>query len=78
MNFEARSEFIAEYAKTSVKPINSFATDLSNSLPKQVGSDVNISTPSNVQFKLESSNDLYNQTLMDMMAGLHKDAREEF
>ncbi len=78
MNFETRSEFIAEYAKTSVKPINSFATDLSNALPTQVGSDVNVSTPSNVQLKLESSNDLYHKTLMDLIAGLHDDAHEEY
>ncbi len=73
VNFEMRSEFIAEYAKTAVKPVNSFATDLSRALPSKVGTDVNVSTPSNVNLKLESST--YDQdTLITRIADLHADA----
>lgn len=73
VNFEMRSEFIAEYAKASVKPINNFATDLSHMLPSKVGTDVNISTPSSVKVKVESST-IDQSPLMRLLAGLQADA----
>lgn len=37
-----RSEFISEFARTAVKPVNSFQTDLKMGIPKKIGEDVNI------------------------------------
>lgn len=45
LNYELRSDFITEYAKNAVKPINKFSTDLSKSLPSKIGNDINISSP---------------------------------
>lgn len=42
VNFELRSDFIAEFARSSVRPINKFNTDLQNMIPSQIGNDVNI------------------------------------
>lgn len=42
VNFNIRSDFITEFARAAVKPINSFTTDLSRGAPKKVGEDVNI------------------------------------
>lgn len=37
-----RSEFISEFARTAVKPVNSFQTDLKMGIPKKIGEDVNV------------------------------------
>ena len=37
-----RSEFISEFARTAVKPVNSFQTDLKLGIPKKIGEDVNV------------------------------------
>ncbi len=42
VNFKIRSDFISEFARSAVKPINSFTTDLSRWLPNNIWSDVNI------------------------------------
>jgi hypothetical protein len=47
VNFQLRSEFIAEFAQAAVKPLNQFTTDLTHTLPKKVGNDINIRTPVN-------------------------------
>ena len=36
VNFNMRSDFITEYAKSAVKPVNSFTTDLGRILPKKI------------------------------------------
>ena len=53
VNFELQSDFITEFARSAVKPINQFNTDLGRSLPSKVGEDVNISTPPNIQVKVQ-------------------------
>lgn len=53
VNFELQSEFITEFARNAVKPINQFNTDLGRSIPSKIGEDVNISTPSNIQVKVQ-------------------------
>ncbi len=52
VNFELKSDFITEFAKSAVKPINQFNTDLGRSIPSKIGEDVNVSTPSNVKVKV--------------------------
>ena len=47
MNFELRSDFITEFAKQAVKPINEFTSDLGRGIPKKIAPDVNISNPIN-------------------------------
>lgn len=57
INFQLRSEFIAEFAKSAVEPINSFSTDLTHSLPKKIAPDIQIESPSqNININLQSSN----------------------
>lgn len=45
LNYELRSDFLAEMAKNAVKPINQFSTDLTKNIPSKVGNDVNIKLP---------------------------------
>jgi hypothetical protein len=40
VNYELRTEFISEFARTAVQPINEFQTDLQGAIPNQVGTDV--------------------------------------
>lgn len=54
VNFEMRSDFITEYARASVKPINEFGTDLTKSIPSQLGDDIRVTTPPNVNLKIDS------------------------
>ena len=55
VNFQLRSDFIAEFAKSAVKPLNEFSTDLTQILPKKIIDDINIKSPiENVNIKLQS------------------------
>jgi hypothetical protein len=42
VNYSLRSEFISEFARTAVKPVNSFQTDIQLGMPKKIGEDVSI------------------------------------
>lgn len=55
INFELRSEFIAEFAQAAVQPINAFGADLGRALPKKVGEDIRIDSPSNININIQSS-----------------------
>lgn len=46
VNFQIKSDFIVEFAKAAVKPINEFSTDLAR-MPKKFVPDVNIQGPGN-------------------------------
>jgi hypothetical protein len=55
INAQIRSDFIAEYAKNAVRPINTLSTDFQNILPKKIGEDINIWTPApNINIKLQT------------------------
>lgn len=54
INFELRSDFITEFAKSAVKPVNEFGADLSNALPSQLGEDIRVTTPANINLKLDT------------------------
>lgn len=59
VNYEIESDFISEYAKNAVKPINEFSTDLSKWIPSQIGNNLNISSPvNNVHIDASSSEKL--------------------
>lgn len=42
VNFELKSDFIAEFSRAAVKPVNKFGTDFQNILPKKIGEDIAI------------------------------------
>ncbi len=42
VNFELKSDFITEFTRSAVRPVNKFGTDLQNVLPKKIGEDVGI------------------------------------
>ena len=44
VNFEIRSDFISEFARSAVAPINQFSTDLNLAIPKKLMDDVGIPT----------------------------------
>ena len=44
VNFEIRSDFISEFARSAVAPINQFSTDLNLAIPKKLMDDVIIPT----------------------------------
>ena len=45
LNYTLRTDFITEFAKAAVKPINQFTSDLGNSIPSKILDDVNIRLP---------------------------------
>lgn len=42
VNFDRPADFITEMAKSAVKPINTFSTDMTHIFPPKIGEDVNI------------------------------------
>lgn len=57
VNFELRSDFISEFARSAVAPINQFSTDLNLAIPKQVIDNVSIPSQNiDINAKLESYN----------------------
>jgi hypothetical protein len=42
VNYSLRSDFITEFARASVKPINEFQTDLQRAIPTKVGEDISV------------------------------------
>lgn len=55
VNFEVRSEFITEFARAAVAPLNEFTADLGRGIPKKVGENIDISSPANIEVDLQSS-----------------------
>ncbi len=54
VNFEIDSDFITEFARAAVAPINQFNADLGRWIPKKIGEDINIATPNNIDINLQS------------------------
>ncbi len=74
VNFDMRSEFIAEFAEAAVGPINSFGADLGRGIPKKIGEDIKIQSPSNIHINLQSRVDSTPQEIiMNSMALIEKD-----
>jgi hypothetical protein len=42
VNYELRSDFISEFARSAVRPINEFQTDLQSTIPNSIGTDVSV------------------------------------
>jgi hypothetical protein len=42
VNYSLRSDFITEFARASVRPINEFQTDLQRAIPNKIGEDVSV------------------------------------
>jgi hypothetical protein len=53
VNLELKSDFITEFARTAVKPINEFNTDLQFAMPKKLIDDISIQTPKNIDINLQ-------------------------
>lgn len=68
VNFELKSDFIVEFAKSAVKPINRLNTDFSK-IPTKIAPDINISTPPNINITPSGST----KTHRDDLAMLEKD-----
>ncbi len=54
VNFELKSDFMVEFAKNAVKPINRLNADFSKT-PTKIGTDIKIGTPANINIKAQSS-----------------------
>lgn len=65
VNFNIRSDFITEFARAAVKPINSFTTDLSRGMPKKIGEDINLKSQS-VNIKVQTRNEIYTNLLAEI------------
>ena len=77
MNFELQSDFVTEFARSAVKPINQFSTDLGHALPSKIGEDINVQIPPNVKVKLQTlldGEESSGSTLSKMMASLDYDS----
>lgn len=61
VNLELKSDFIAEFAKSAVRPLNQFGADLGRGIPKKIGPDINVELPANINLNPQSSLD----TLVD-------------
>lgn len=74
IDFELRSDFVTEFARAAVEPINQFGADLGRGMPTKVGEGVNISTPSNIDINLQGSvvPDIRN-FVTDYIDGLERD-----
>lgn len=75
VNFELRADFIAEFARSAVKPINQFQTDLQKMIPQKVGTDISVPSK-NIDLKLESFNfetDIGTGIIADMILEMKKD-----
>ena len=56
VNFELRSDFIAEFARAAVAPINQFSTDLNLAIPNKIVDDIVVPTQNiNLNNQLQSS-----------------------
>ena len=77
VNFELQSDFVTEFARSAVKPINQFNTDLGHALPSKIGEDLNVQTPPNVKVKVQTlldGEESSGSTLSKMIASLDRDS----
>jgi hypothetical protein len=78
VNYEMRSEFIAEFSRAAVKPVNQFRTDLQRQVPVKVAPDVGIgSTRINIKPKLpyniQKDNKTSSSSLFGMLESINND-----
>ncbi len=66
VNFELRSDFITEFVRSAVKPLNQFNTDLGRSIPSKIVPDVNIDTPGKVKVKVGMNREYLEGSGQDM------------
>jgi hypothetical protein len=52
VNFEVETDFLAQFARNAVKPINNFTADISKSVPKKLTPDINIQSPQNIDIQV--------------------------
>ncbi len=58
VNFELKADFLAEMARTAVKPINAMSSDFQRGIPNTIGSDVSVESPiPDIHIKPDGIND---------------------
>ncbi len=66
VNFEIRSDFVTEFARAAVAPLNKFGADLGRSIPAKIAPDVNLSTPTNINLNnLQSAVPAWSGSMID-------------
>jgi hypothetical protein len=65
INFELKADFIVEFAKNAVKPINKMNVDFASG-PKKLAPDINISNPPNIQLRPGASLDRGEKYMRDL------------
>lgn len=78
VNFQIRSDFITEFARAAVKPINNFTTDLSRGVPKKLMDDINIEGKNiniNLQTNMGQSGSV--AKIQDMIQSFQQENKEE-
>ena len=80
INLELRSEFIAAFAKSAVKPLNAFTSDLGRAIPSTLAPDLKATTPANINLNPRSSTDTDSKiiagletTLIALISQIQKD-----
>ena len=75
VNFELRADFIAEFARAAVKPINQFKTDLQMGIPSKIAPDIAIPNQ-DIKLKLDSFNfdtDIGTGAVAQILESIEKD-----
>ena len=63
VNFELKSDFIVEFARNAVKPINRFNADFAK-IPTKIAPDLNISSPPNIPVRINKLIDPLKESLI--------------
>lgn len=72
VNFEIRSDFIAEFARSAVKPINQFQTDIQNAIPNKIAPDVSIPS-NNINVRINQYTPDTHKSIQALMNDIEKD-----
>ncbi len=76
MNFEIRSDFVTEFARAAVAPLNQFGADLGRAIPAKIAPDIDLSTPTNINLNnnIQSSTHTWSGGIIDgYIASLERD-----
>ena len=74
LNLQLKSDFITEFARSAVKPINSFGTDLQRSIPSQIAPNVTVPGIPNQRIDVPPVSQEDHQSVTDMIAAMEADA----
>ena len=72
VNFELKSDFIVEFARNAVKPINRLNTDFAK-IPTKIAPDLNISSPPNIPIRINGMVDPTRESKTAYIEEIEKD-----